>query len=107
MAPALISSSSAASPPVTKNGGFEALESGDGQVLYYVKDRKEPGLWRIPPNGGSEAQACKDVREGTWTVARDSIYFIDPVLVEKRSKKLKRCDPKTGRAWPIAHVEKP
>jgi hypothetical protein len=69
--------------PVTRNGGFEALESGNSRALYYVKNRQEAGLWRTLPNGGSEAPVCRSVREGTWTIAGDAIYFIDPVLSKR------------------------
>ncbi len=89
--------------PVTRNGGFEALESGNS--LYYVRNRQEAGLWRTPPNGGPEELVCQSVREGTWTLARDTIYFIDPAFVEKRSKKLKRCDLATGRETDVLSLD--
>jgi len=79
----------------TRNGGFEALESGNS--LYYVRNRQEAGLWRTLPNGGPEELVCQSVSEGTWTLARDGVYFIDPAFAGRRPKQLKRCDLATGR----------
>src|SRR5262245_22345557 len=38
---------------VTSNGGINATESEDGHFVYYRKFN-QPGLWRIPVNGGKE-----------------------------------------------------
>jgi Tol biopolymer transport system component len=91
--------------PVTKNGGFEALESGESQALYYIKNRQEAGLWRTLPNGGPEAPVCQGAGEGRWTITRDAIYFIDPAFAEKGSKRLKRCDPATGRETDVLSLD--
>jgi Tol biopolymer transport system component len=92
--------------PVTRNGGFEALESSDGRALYYVPSLQEAGLWSTLPKGGPEAEVCKGVREGTWAIGRGSIYFIDPVFVEKAPKKLKRCDPASGRETDVLGLDR-
>ena len=89
--------------PVTRNGGFEAIESGNS--LYYVRNRQEAGLWRTLPNGGPEELVCPSVREGTWTLAHDAIYFIDPAFVERIPKKLRRCDPATGRETDVMSLD--
>ena len=73
--------------PVTRNGGFEALESGNSRALYYIKNRQEAGLWRSPlPEGGPEELVCESVREGTWALAGDTVYFIDPAFTQRSSR---------------------
>jgi len=39
---------------ITRGGGFHAIESPDGQFLYYAKSPSDPGLWRVPLSGGNE-----------------------------------------------------
>ncbi|MCI0490811.1 MAG: DPP IV N-terminal domain-containing protein [Blastocatellia bacterium] len=64
---------------VTRNGGFAAAESPDGKYLYYAR-RDEPGLWRMPLEGGEEALALDRLKadnSGNWVVIDRGIYFID------------------------------
>jgi Tol biopolymer transport system component/DNA-binding winged helix-turn-helix (wHTH) protein len=53
-------------PPVrvTKNGGVYASESHDGRFIYYAKFN-EPGLWRMPLNGGEETHVLDQPKN--WT----------------------------------------
>lgn len=63
---------------VTKQGGFDSMESPDGQYLYYLKARAAPGIWRIPVAGGQEAQVFEHPSAGNrryWTVIEQGIYF--------------------------------
>jgi Tol biopolymer transport system component/tRNA A-37 threonylcarbamoyl transferase component Bud32 len=60
---------------VTRNGGFEAAESGDGRLLYVIKPGK--GLWSMPVDGGEEAQIIASVDNGSWQVTDAGIYYID------------------------------
>jgi Tol biopolymer transport system component len=60
---------------ITRNGGYEALESPNATMLYYVKDRDEPGLWQVPIAGGTEERIIEGVREGQWAVTRTSVVF--------------------------------
>jgi Tol biopolymer transport system component len=41
---------------VTRKGGFEALESPDGQWVYYTKSDGASSLWKVPRDGGEETQ---------------------------------------------------
>ena len=62
---------------VTRNGGFEAFESVDGKLLFYVKTSNERGLWSIPVAGGQERLILEPVRQSYWAVAGKGIYFLD------------------------------
>ena len=51
--------------PITTAGGYAALESLDGQWLYYTRlDR--PGLLRRPATGGADEVVASDVRAEDW-----------------------------------------
>lgn len=62
---------------VTRNGGFEAFESPDGRILYYVKSVSSQGLWSVPVEGGQEALILEPVWQSYWSVADKGIYFVD------------------------------
>jgi len=63
---------------VTKNGGVYATESDDGRFLYFSKF-EQPGIWRLPLNGGEEGRVL-DQPEGynwfNWALAPGGIYFV-------------------------------
>ena len=65
---------------VTTNGGYEAVESGDGQFLYYNKFGYETiGIFRMPVQGGDETFVFDFIQlesTGDWYLAHDGIYFI-------------------------------
>jgi Tol biopolymer transport system component/predicted Ser/Thr protein kinase len=67
-------------PPVrvTRNGGVYAIESDDGQFLYYSKFT-QPGIWRMPLTGGEEVRVLNQPAGDhwfDWAVSRDGIYFL-------------------------------
>jgi eukaryotic-like serine/threonine-protein kinase len=65
---------------VTRDGGYEALETLDGKTLFYTKgDYFSPGLWSMPVEGGKEVglPQLPSVRPGHWAIADRGIYFID------------------------------
>jgi hypothetical protein len=72
---------SAGGPPtqVTRNGGFEALESADGTALYYVQGRYLRGLWTVPVGGGSETRlpGLGSLTASSWTITDNGIIWID------------------------------
>ncbi len=73
---------------LTLEGGFAAIESTDGEMLYFVRpDRR--GLWRRSPGpGGDDALVAADLAPldwRNWDVAPDAIWFVtrpagDPTL---------------------------
>ncbi len=67
---------------VTQQGGFEAFESPDGELLYYTKGRGPGGIWQMPVAGGEERQVPELLSAGYWrywAVLDDGIYFVSPV----------------------------
>ncbi|MEZ5355049.1 MAG: hypothetical protein R2762_20630 [Bryobacteraceae bacterium] len=61
---------------MTSAGGYEAFESLDGRWLYYTRNRLQPGLWRIPVEGGREELVAERVREGWWSPAKAAIFYL-------------------------------
>ncbi len=69
---------------VTKKGGYAALESRDGETLYYAKRLKLPryrkvqGLWKVAVGGGKETLVLKELAAGLyecWGLTGEGIYF--------------------------------
>ena len=74
------------STQVTRNGGFFASESPDGQYLYYAK-YDTPGLWRLPLSGGSEEKVIDFPAPGFWgywALGADGIYYVDEAAPRAR-----------------------
>lgn len=70
---------------VTKNGGVYASESEDGRFLYYSK-MDQPGIWKIPMNGGEEEHVLDQpvgYRWFNWTLAPGGIYFVNEAGPER------------------------
>lgn len=65
---------------LTRLGGLLALESADGNYLYYCKG-VGPGIWKTPVSGGQEVPVLLDQPAdgcwGQWALADDGIYFIN------------------------------
>ena len=64
---------------LTQEGGLAALESSDGELLYFVRaDRR--GLWRRgTAPGGDDTLVTPDLAPidwRNWDVARDAVWFI-------------------------------
>ncbi len=67
---------------VTKQGGFEAFESPDGELLYYTKGRGPGGIWQMTVAGGEERQAPELLGAGYWrywAVQEEGVCFVAPV----------------------------
>jgi Tol biopolymer transport system component len=66
---------------VTRGGGFYALESLDGKLLYFSRgsggDSVGDGIWKIPVAGGEEVRVLdRKVVWRNWDVAPGGIYFL-------------------------------
>jgi eukaryotic-like serine/threonine-protein kinase len=64
--------------PVTKQGGFDAIESFDGKHIYYTKGNDIVGIWRVPVDGGEEELVVDAYKAGYldyWALVEDGIYF--------------------------------
>jgi Tol biopolymer transport system component len=72
--------------PVTKNGGFVAMESADGRFVFYTNkidqapmtagDYVAPALWRTPISGGEESRVLSSVDMRAFAPVNNGIYFI-------------------------------
>jgi len=64
---------------VTKQGGFEPVESPDGQWIYYTQDRGSSSIWRVKASGGEETPFF-DFRQKDysrmWTINGQGIFFV-------------------------------
>jgi Tol biopolymer transport system component/DNA-binding winged helix-turn-helix (wHTH) protein len=90
---------------VTRNGGVYAIESDDGRFLYYAKF-EQPGIWKMPLNGGEETRVLDQpaVWPG-WVVARNGIYFLN--LSHTPNGRIEFFDFATNETTPIVGLEKP
>jgi Tol biopolymer transport system component/DNA-binding winged helix-turn-helix (wHTH) protein len=92
---------------VTRNGGVYAIESDDGRFLYYSK-LEQPGIWKMPLNGGEETRVL-DQPEGyhwhSWGLARDGIYFL--YLSDTPNGKIEFFDFATRETTPIFDQVRP
>jgi len=85
---------------------FYGIESEDRRLLYYSK-YIQPGVWKIPLNGGDETLVL-DQPPGDhwydWAPTRDGIYFLKE---EPHNGKIYFFDFATEKAIPIFALEKP
>jgi Tol biopolymer transport system component/predicted Ser/Thr protein kinase len=92
---------------VTKKGGYVALESPDGRFIYYANRRDNPGLWRVPAQGGEEIEILPALHYSkSFSVAERGIYFVPPRKAgEKHS--IQFLEFATGKTFPVAIIDKP
>jgi Tol biopolymer transport system component/serine/threonine protein kinase len=91
---------------VTQHGGMAAVESSDGKFIYYAK-LSDPGIWRMPVQGGEENLVLKQLVPafwGNWTMVDKGIYFVD--LNAKRNPTIEFFNIATGRMTQVAAPEK-
>src|SRR5215469_1142600 len=50
------------------------MESEDGRFVYYRKIN-QPGIWRVPLNGGEEQRVCDQPVGGPRVLSRDGLQF--------------------------------
>lgn len=97
----------AGGPPVrvTTNGGIYAIESEDGQFLYYAKFT-ECGVWKRSLKTGEESRLPINVCNWfEWAVARGGIYFIN--LNFPPNGRIEFFDFAHGQSLPIFALDKP
>lgn len=64
---------------VTRQGGFSAYESLDGQTLFYAKSRyPNPEIWQLPVKGGMETRISllHPTTWASWAVTSKGILFL-------------------------------
>ena len=90
---------------VTTTTGFLAMESLDGQWIYFTRT-SEPGIWRMPVGGGPETRILPQPPDGYWgywAVTARGIYFLDSTQPEWR---IQLYDPATGRITTEAALDR-
>jgi Tol biopolymer transport system component len=61
---------------VTEDGGSYAVESVDGQYLYFAQGVNRTSLWRMSIQGGEKSLVLDGVQSGfRFTVTKEGIYF--------------------------------
>jgi Tol biopolymer transport system component len=93
---------------VTRSGGYAAFESPDGKYIYYDKF-SEPGLYRMPAQGGDETQIVQaDPPAGAFPnfgVTSKGVYFFSDARTNSRT--IQFLDAATGKITAIAALGKP
>lgn len=85
---------------VTRNGGYTAFESTDGQSLYYTKQRL-PGLWVLPLRGGKEKLLLAADVGREFAVTEDGIYYL-PVHLPNAVRSVRFHSFATGKEQEVA-----
>jgi hypothetical protein len=93
---------------VTREGGLNAVKSGDGRYLYFAKGRGKPGVWRRPLNGdinGREELVLESVQFwGLWALAKGGIYYLDLPQTSNSKIDLEFFDLKQKRTTKLAQL---
>jgi Tol biopolymer transport system component/DNA-binding winged helix-turn-helix (wHTH) protein len=92
---------------MTRQGGFEPMESPDGRWLYFTQDRGSSSIWRMPTAAGSEAPLF-DFRQKNysrvWTVTGEGVYFA--VASSNTRSTIKFFSFSTGMEKTVAEVDR-
>jgi Tol biopolymer transport system component len=92
---------------LTAGGGYQALESPDGKLLFYAKERGRPGIWSVPVGGGPEVPVLEAARHNAWAVAENGIYYIDYDHADASTVPVNRFDLATGKTVNVAKLPAP
>ena len=95
---------------MTHHGGFNAMESPDGKILYYFTD---PEVWKMPVSGGVEVpaivtadgQRVKVADRYDWQVFDDGIYIIRSPDVSHPANQIEFFSFKTRRCQSIKTLQ--
>jgi Tol biopolymer transport system component len=90
---------------ITRNGGWEGVESWDGKLLYFVNPAVDEALWSIPVGGGEESRVLPSVTAEYWSVAEKGIYFVESKAAGMRSMQF--FDSGTRKITPLFNIMKP
>jgi len=92
---------------MTRQGGFEPMESPDGRWLYFTQDRGSSSIWRIPTAGGAETPLFdfhqKNYSRG-WTVTSEGVYFA--VASSNTQSTIKFFNLSTGAEKTVAEIDR-
>jgi Tol biopolymer transport system component/DNA-binding winged helix-turn-helix (wHTH) protein len=97
-------SSGGAAVQVTRDGRLAAIESPDGESLYYLKRDVKLTLWRSRLDGTAETAIADDVAPRGFAVTPDQIYYLRPVA--RGFATLRSLTLATGKNAEIATITK-
>src|SRR5215813_2195139 len=63
---------------MTRQGGFEPMESPDGRWIYFTQDRGSSSIWRMPTAGGAEEPVFDFHQKNysrIWAITGEGVYF--------------------------------
>src|SRR5262245_55093643 len=63
---------------MTRQGGFEPVESPDGRWVYFTQDRGSSSIWRMPTAGGAEEPVFDFHQKNysrVWAITGEGVYF--------------------------------
>src|SRR5499426_421029 len=92
---------------VTRQGGFEPMESPDGRWLYFTQDRGSSSIWRMPAAGGAEAPLFDFHQKNysrVWTVTGEGVYFA--VASSNTQSTIKFLSLSTGAEKTVAEIDR-
>jgi Tol biopolymer transport system component/DNA-binding winged helix-turn-helix (wHTH) protein len=92
---------------LTKGGGYQAVESLDGKLVLYAKERGRPGIWSVPAGGGPEIPVLEAAQHNAWAVAEGGIYYIDYDHADASAVPVNRFDFGTRRTVNAAKLPVP
>jgi Tol biopolymer transport system component/DNA-binding winged helix-turn-helix (wHTH) protein len=84
---------------ITRQGGFNGVESSDGKSLYYVQDTVKTTIWRVPLTGGESRQVSEALGHGMWgywTVAGETLFYAQRTASGSAPAAIFRLNLKTG-----------
>jgi hypothetical protein len=91
---------------LTKQGGFAPLKSHRDKFVYYIREH-EPGIWRVPEEGGEETLVVgTPIPEfGRFAaVTQKGVYFFNHKPIPRA---IEFFDFETQRTTKVAEIEKP
>jgi DNA-binding winged helix-turn-helix (wHTH) protein len=92
---------------ITRQGGFSAYESMDGQSLYYAKSRyQNPEIWQVPVNGGTETKVplLHPTTWASWALTNKGILLLSEY--SGQASELQYFDFATRSVHSLATLEK-
>jgi Tol biopolymer transport system component/DNA-binding winged helix-turn-helix (wHTH) protein len=91
---------------VTRGGGGKAVESFDGQTIYFSKDSSDGSIWKIPAEGGPETQLVASLYRFNFALAKQGIYYMT-ARGEDGTSALKFYSFSSGNAVTVAQIGRP
>src|SRR5262245_16565756 len=93
---------------MTRQGGFEPMESPDGRWLYFTQDRGSSSIWRMPTAAAGAEAPLFDFHQKNysrvWTVTGEGVYFA--VASSNTRSTIKFFSFSTGAEKTVAEIDR-